>query len=342
MKTSIGTFTGASAKASGKSSTKALSKAYKFFGILFALILIIGIAACAAEPAPEGSPNAGMGETGTRPAITADREGNPITLPDRIDTIISMGPATTEIIVALGFADKIIAIDAFSSDIEGLTPDIPQFDMLTPDGERIIALNPDVIFIPGMSRQGGTEDPFQVVSNMGICVIYIPSSTSIDGIMEDIRFTAAVLGAYERAEEIIYDMQREIERIRAIGETITNRKTVYFEISPAPHMVSFGYGTFLDEIINLIGAENVLGDMTSWTSVSEEVILTLNPDVILTSVNFLPDPVEDIITRPGWTAITAVSEGRVYVIDADSSNRPSHNVVRAMREMALAIYPEYF
>jgi iron complex transport system substrate-binding protein len=137
-------------------------------------------------------------------------------------------------------------------------------------------------------------------------------------------------------------MAEEIERIRVIGESITTRRTVYFEISPAPHMFSFGTGTFLHEMIELVGAINIFGDQEGWIGVADEVLLGLNPDVIITSVNFIDDPIDEIINRPGWSNITAVANGDIFLVDTDSSNRPSQNIIYALREIAIAIYPDKF
>jgi len=327
--------------------------------LLMAVILIAGAAACGADtapaPAPETQPGDvadsegnGIADTPTEqpseasPSVTVDREGNPVTLPDTIETIISMGPANTEILVALGFADRIIAIDEFSENIPGLPVGIPQFDMMAPDAEQILALTPDVVFMPGMTIDAGGADPFQMIRDAGITVIFIPTSSSIAGIMDDIRFFGGIMGANELAEKIITQMDSEIEEFREIGRAITERRTVYFELSPAPWMVSLGRDTFLNEMIEIIGAVNVFADLDSWTSIADEALLLANPDVILTSVNFIDDPIGEIMSRPGWGAITAVNEGAVFIIDTDASNRPSHNIVIALREMAQAVYPEYF
>ena len=275
------------------------------------------------------------------PAIDMDRDGNPITLPDSIETIISMGPSNTEVLAALGFADKIIATDAYSDNVPGIKPGISIFSMMAADGEQMINMMPDVIFVTGMSMVGG-DDPYKVVTDAGICVLYIPSSDSIEGIKDDIRFMAAVLDARDRGDELISDMEREIDRVRAIGETITDKKKVYFEISAAPYMYSFGQHTFLDEIINLIGAVNIFADQISWLSVADEAVLDANPDVILTSVNYIDNPVDEIKSRPGWNEVSAVKNDEVYYISTDSSNRPSHNVVIALLEMAKAVYPDLY
>jgi len=300
--------------------------------VLLALVALLFMACNTGEPVgvPAGS------------VLTYDREGFPVTLPEQREAIISIGPSNTEILVALGFGEAIVQADMFSADVDGIRSGISTLDMFGLDLEYIISLAPDVVFITGMTRTPGAEDPLHAVSSAGISVIYMPISASIAEIQEDIRFIAAVLGVEDRGEAIAADMMREIETILALGETITERRSVYFEISPPPHMVSFGTGTFLHEMIEIIGAVNVFADQAGWFPVSGETLVEANPDVILTSVDFLEDPVGDIMNRPGWTTITAVHNGEVFRIDANTSSRPSHNIVAALWEMARAVYPDVF
>lgn len=274
-------------------------------------------------------------------AIDKDREGNPISVPESIERIISLGPSNSEILVALGFGDKIVAADTFSDNIEGINGDIPFFNMMAPDGEQIIVLEPDVIFVSGISRGGG-DDPLKTVADTGVCVIYIPSSSSIQSIKEDIRFVAQVMGVPEKGEAVIVELEKEIDAVRAIGDAITDKKTVYFEVQAAPYMYSFGQGVYLNEMIEFIGAKNILGDLDGWLSITDEAILAANPDVILTCINYIDDPVAEIMSRPGWSEITAVANGDVYYIDTDASNRPNHNIVKALAEMAKCVYPDKY
>ena len=285
------------------------------------------------ESATEGS--------GTGESVTEDREGNPVTLPDKIERVISMGPSNTEIISALGLADMIVAADEYSSNVAGLRGEIPLFDMMAPDAERMIALEPDVVFVAGMSAFGSL-DQYGAIKDAGACVFYVPTSESVAAITEDIKAISVALGVREKGEGIVAEMLAEIDRMRQIGETITDRKTVYFELSAPPYLISFGANSFLFELVEIIGAENIFSERESWIAVSEEVIFDVNPDVILTSVNYIDDPVGDIVSRPGWNSIAAVQKGDVYYIDTDASNRPSNNIVLALREMAAAIYPGVF
>ncbi|MDD3751016.1 MAG: ABC transporter substrate-binding protein, partial [Tissierellia bacterium] len=120
---------------------------------------------------------------------TRDRAGNKISIPNEINKIISISPANTEILIELGFGDKIIATDEYSKDIEGLPQDIPLFDMMAPDAEQMVALEPDIIYTTGMVMAEG-NDSYKPIRDMGICVAYVPASISIEGIYEDIIFFA--------------------------------------------------------------------------------------------------------------------------------------------------------
>lgn len=269
-----------------------------------------------------------------------DRAGAPISVPAEVDKVISLAPATTQIIESLGLMDKVVAVDTQTPlYVEGIS-DLPQFDMMAPDIEQIAMLEPDIVFTSGMSYV--EDNPFKALVDMGVCVIEIPSSNSIAAVKEDIVFTAACLGVEEKGQAIVDEMQAKIDEIAAIGATIAEKKTVLFEIACLPYIYSFGDGTFLDEMIELIGAENVLGDQISWMSVTEEAAVAANPDVILTSVNYIEDPIGEILGRAGWESVTAVANSDVHYIDNGKSSLPNQYIVDALIEMAVAVYPEAY
>lgn len=273
--------------------------------------------------------------------ITKDRAGMDITLPKEINSIISLAPSSTEVLYALGMKDKIIAIDTQSQRLEGINTELPAFDMMSPDGEKMASLKPDIVFVSGMSFAGDV-DPFKALKDMGICIVQTPSSDSIKGITEDISFIAQVVGKQAEGEKIVADMQTEVDRIAAIGKTITDKKSVLFEIACAPDIYSFGSGVFLNEMIEIIGATNVLADQKSWLAVEVESAVKANPDVILTNVTYVEDPVAEILSREGFAGVTAVKEKQVYYIDNFASSLPNHNIVKALNQMAKAIYPEQY
>ena len=275
--------------------------------------------------------------------LTMDRAGAPITLPANVERIVSMAPSTTEVLIDLGVADKIIAADTNTKKDGLLKQDIPYFDMMKPDAEKLIALKPDVVFISGMSNAKGNT-PFSPLIDAGICVVNIPSSSSIEAIYLDIAYIAAAVKQEKNGAKIISDMQKEIEAVRKKGAAIAQdkKKTVYFEIGAAPYMYSLGTGTFINEMIEIIGAQNILADQKSWIAVSDEMVLAKDPDVILTNVSYIPNPIDEIMARSGWASLKAVKGKKVFGIDTNSSSRPNHNIIKALKEMAKAVYPEIY
>lgn len=275
--------------------------------------------------------------------LTMDRAGVPVTLPANVERIVSMAPSTTEVLIDLGVADKIIAADTNTKKDGLLKQDIPYFDMMKPDAEKLIALKPDVVFISGMSNAKGNT-PFSPLIDAGICVINIPSSSSIEAIYLDIAYIAAAVKQEKNGAKIISDMQKEIEAVRKKGAAIAQdkKKTVYFEIGAAPYMYSLGTGTFINEMIEIIGAQNILADQKSWIAVSDEMVLAKDPDVILTNVSYIPNPIDEIMARAGWASLKAVKGKKVFGIDTNSSSRPNHNIIKALKEIAKAVYPEIY
>lgn len=271
-----------------------------------------------------------------------DREGTEVNIPKKIEKIISTAPSNTEVLMALGLGDKLVAIDKYSTDIEGVNTELPQIDFSNPDAETIIGLEPDIVIASGHNKTGSTEDPFKAISEAGIPVVYIPSSDSIDGIYKDIEFIAEVVNEKSKGKEIIDDMKAQVDEIKAIGDTIADKKSVYFEISPAPYLSSFGKSTFLNEMIEIIGAENIFANEDGWISPTAEAIIDANPDVIITNAEYMDNPTGEIKSRNAWENINAIKNNEVYLVDKNASSRPSQNVVKALKQMAEAVYPEYY
>lgn len=272
--------------------------------------------------------------------LLTDPAGNEISVPEEITKVICMAPSISQIIKELGLSDLLVAVDTQTPIYMEETAELPQFDMMTPDCETILSLDPDIVFVTGMSYV--TEDPYAELTEAGICVAQIPSSDSIAGIEDDIRFVSECFGKKEEGEAIVEKMEEEITEIREIGETITEKKTVLFEIACLPSIYSFGSGAFLNEMIELIGAENIFADEEGWISVTEEAAIAANPDVILTSVDYIEEPVNEILTREGWEGVTAVKDEQVYYIDTASSSQPNQNIILALRQMAEAVYPDAY
>jgi iron complex transport system substrate-binding protein len=177
---------------------------------------------------------------------------------------------------------------------------------------------------------------------MGIPVVYVSMSRSIEEIYKDIEFIADVLGVKKNGEELIRSMRSQIGEIAGKAALVENKKSVYFEISTAPEMFTFGKGSFIDDMIRTIGARNIFEDGPWLISPGAESIIERNPDVIITNVNWIDDPIGEIRGRPGFEHINAVINNRIYMVDGDSSSRPSSRIILALGQMARAVYPEIY
>ena len=308
------------------------------FIAMMLLVLVVMISAACSDSSSEHELSSAQTRTIT------DREGYTITLPVEINSVVTLGPSVAEILVALGLGDRIIAADRFTDNVAGLGDGVTRdFGITDFDPEYVIELAPQALIVGSMTRAGGAAGLLDSVNDAGIVVIYIPPSESIAAIFEDIRFLADIMGIPETGDNIVMNMQLEIDEVRGIAQTITAPRSVYFEISPAPWMWGTGSGTFLHEMIEIAGAVNIFAEQeTGFFAVSEEVLLEANPDIILTSTEFIDDPISEIKSRPGFDTLSAVQNNAIFRIDTAASNRASPNIIIALWQIARTVYPEYF
>ena len=316
----------------------------KLLSLILALALAASAAGCAAQPASGSASAPAPSSSVSAPAAgkpATDPSGAEVSIPDEIGSVVVLAPSIAETLVALGCGELIVGCDTQSAGLAGLPEGVPTFDLMQPDMEQLAALKPDVLFVSNMTLYD-QSNPYQQLMDLGVCVLCVPTAGSIAAIQEDIAFIAAAMGKTAEGDTLIADMQAELDRIAAIGAAVTDKKSVYFEIGAAPSMYSFGDGVFLNEMIELIGAENVLADQEGWLPVEAETIVAADPDVILTNVNYIDDPVAEILGRSGWEGMSAVQGGQVFYIDNMASSLSNQNIVKALDQMAKAVYPELF
>lgn len=277
------------------------------------------------------------------PLPTTDPSGATIAIPGQVDSVVALAPSICETLVALGLEDKIVGYDLQSAGLAGLPEDVPTFDTVNPDVEQLTALAPDMLLVSNLSLYD-QEAPYQPLLDAGVCVICVPTSESVEDVRSDIRFLAAAFRVPEEGERVVEEMDGKLAELSDVVSDIPEeeRKSVYFEISPAPYLYSSGSGTYLHELIELAGGRNVLADQNGWISVEGETVAAANPDVIFTNVNYTDDPVGEILGREGWAGVSAVQNKEVYYIDNMASSLPDQNIVIAVEQMARALYPERF
>lgn len=311
-----------------------------FASLIFFAVVITGITGCAEKAAPPD------GENGYTTDVQAEQI--PVVPRPEFNRIISAAPSITEIIAGLGLADKLVAVDKYSKDIDGVRKDLPEIDFFNPDLEAIAELEPDIIIMGEINTNGAAETPFAFLQKLEIDVLVVATSNSIEEIYRDIITIAETLGARERGEELAAGTRLRIEQIadrartgNERGETVeksandyetNNKPSVYFEITPAPNMVSFGGGTYLNELVELAGARNIFAAEKRWFTPGPEAIIAANPDMIFI-IEGASDP-DEIKNRPGFDSVNAVRNNRIFAVNANQASRPSQNIVPALEAMA--------
>jgi iron complex transport system substrate-binding protein len=155
---------------------------------------------------------------------------------------------------------------------------------------------------------------------------------------------AAATGTEVEAEEIIADMKDRHEAIKEKAEeSVTDKKKVWVEVSPAPDIFTTGQNTFMHEMLESIQAINAAEDHDGWVKLTEEEIVQLNPDVIITTYGYyVENPSNDVLSRDGWAEVPAVKDEQVFDVDNDTVTRPGPRLIEGVETLAELIYPEIF
>jgi iron complex transport system substrate-binding protein len=291
----------------------------KFLSMLMILMLFAAMAGCGAGHSGEG-------------VRVIDSRGTEVVFDSTPKTIVSLSPANTEILYALGAEDRIIAVSNYCNYPEdtGNKQKLPTGEQL--NIETLVSLDPDVIFF---SKMDAMEDQVKQLEDAGIKVV-VTEANSLDETYEIIRIIGEAAGKGKEAGELVEKMRESLATVKeeARGKS---PKSVYVEVSPLQYgLWSCGRGTFVQELLDLIGARNIFEDTEGWCAVSEEQVIQRNPDIIVTTASPLTgidDPVGDIAGRPNWAGISAVKHGHVYMLDGDMLSRPGPRLAEAAREL---------
>lgn len=246
--------------------------------------------------------------------------------------IVSLSPAATEILFAVGAEDQIVArtnLCNYPPEAQKL-PAVGGFDGKLFSLEKIISFNPDFVYL----TDGMHDHLIEPLTSYEI-KIYISKAQSLDDVFDEIQTIAEITGHKENGIKCVESIKQEIsqaaEEIKALNLSV--KPSVYWEIWNAPYM-SVGNTSFLNDIMEAAGLNNIFGSLPQeYPVVSEETIIARNPDMILFSsdANMLK---EDFEKRSSWKNIPAIKNGRVYSIDADLMTRPGPRVGKAVLELS--------
>jgi iron complex transport system substrate-binding protein len=251
--------------------------------------------------------------------------------------IISLTPASTEILFALGLDNRIIAVSSYCQwpKQAKLKQKIGSFS--NPNIEKIIRLKPDLVLVTGMEQKN-----LQIIlASLGIDYISVDPK-NIDELINTIEQIGVITGAMQRAADINSNIKKTVGRIDiwVSKVDIPERPSVYVEIWHDPIM-SPGKNSFLDDMIEKAGGINITSDLKrAYSRIDPEQIIYRNPEKIVLAY-MKPDTwiKENFAIRPGWLGIKAVKTGNIYSgIDPDIILRPGPRAAEGLMELYRVFY----
>lgn len=307
---------------------KSLSVAVSAILLLSLSMLPLLAAGCAGQAGVEAK---------SRPASYTDDLGRPVSIEKVPETIVSVSPACTEILFALGLGDKVAGDTTYCNypDEAVQKPKIGSFT--TPNLEAIIALKPDLVLATG----GVQADILDRMGELGLTV-YAVNAATFDGTVKDIRDIGEITGTSDQAQAIARDMEdraaavaREVADSEAAG---TARPKVFYEIFYENNVWTAGSGSVISDLISKAGGDNI-ADVESgdYYEFSVERLIVENPQVYLMGSGSMSNP-GDINARSGWDRMDAVKNGRLYVVPDDLVYRTGPRLIDGLEAIHNAIY----
>lgn len=240
--------------------------------------------------------------------------------------LVTLAPNLAENCFALGQGSNIIASSEYT-DFPEQAKKIPTVGAFSnPSLEKLLVLSPDLILVTD-----GT--PLAVVERlrkMGRRV-YADDPKSLSAIVEAIRSLSVVLGVPDRGFEVALSMHRSIARVAEAAKKLTSKPAVYVEIWNSP-LMSAGKGTFVSDLISIAGGSNIADETnTAWPVLSEEYVISHNPDIIVVASGMGSG---DVAGRTAFSTVNAVKQGHVYDMVGDYIFRPSPRIIKGLEMIA--------
>ncbi len=256
--------------------------------------------------------------------------------------IIAFAPSSVELIAALGAADRLVAVGTFcnSPPQVGRLPKVGgHFD---PDLEAILRLQPDLIVL-----RGANKEVEQLCDARAIRCFHDPTE-NLGSLCAAIDELGRILDRPDAAKALVARTRGQLQRV---AETVAGmpRPRVLFVVArqdpfSLAGILTAGPRTFVHEMIELAGGENVFGGLDmDYPEVSLEAIVAAQPEVIVDAMpEAEPDPAFEGRVRRLWGElgpVPAVRDGRVHVLTDDNLLVPSPRVVEGAAALAALLHP---
>jgi iron complex transport system substrate-binding protein len=235
-----------------------------------------------------------------------DDYGAEVSVPANPKRVVSVSPAVTEIIFALG-ADSVLVgrTDFCQHPAEAL--EIESIGGISNlNVEKVISLHPDLVISGSMVPQKAVEQ----INKAGVPLVCVIEKPSFEGLFGNISAIGKLVGSSETAERLNDSLRGEVENIHL--DTNTTVPTVYY-------VVGFGKGgnftaggnTFINDILKRAGCRNIAENIEGW-EYSLESLLMADPDYIL----IRKEDAETFCHTEPYTKLSAVKNNRIIPLES--------------------------
>ncbi len=269
------------------------------------------------------------------PQKITDTYKREITLPKEPSRVISLAPNITEIIFSLGKQEKLVGRTDYCDYPESVN-NIPSVGtMKEPNIEKIAQLNPDLI----IASTHFQKETLKKLEDLKINTVVFYGEENFEGAYETIRNVGNILGAKEKAEQIVLEMEEKVkdvtQRVKGKGQP-----SVYYVVSYGNYGdYTAGKDTFIGKMIEMAGGKNAADDAKGW-KYSIEKLVEKNPDILICSKYF--DSLNGIKNTTGYKELKAVKEGKLFEIDNNQLDRQGTRLADGLVDLAKIIHPEAF
>jgi len=250
--------------------------------------------------------------------------------------IISLSPATTEILFSLGLGNRVVGVTSFCDHPAEAKKKAKIGGMSNPSLEAIFELKPDIVV---MTTDGNPREVDDRLRSMSLKT-YVWTRRTLAELPAGIRELAVAMGVKERGEKLAREMEEGIERngsmARGRGSATPKKKVVYI-VWPEPLLVA-GPDTAIHDAIALLGLENVAGHApSSYPRYSIEELIRSSPDVVVIGKGVGMDirTVSEGVLKK-LASVPAVKNGKVCYV-SDNLYRLAPRVIQGIEELAACV-----
>ena len=249
------------------------------------------------------------------------------TAPEQL-RIVSLTPSATEIVAALGATNQLVGVDDYSTyplEVAAL-PKVGSF--LAPQLERIVQLRPSIVIVDDVHGQaaGALRDAnIEIVA----CAMH-----ALPDVKSALRAVGARIGRSAEADRVIGDIDKSLEAMAAKRPAKRPRVLIVIdrEAGGLGNLVAAGPGSWVDELLAVVGGENVLAASgVRYPKIALENVLRTSPDVIL-DLSYAARTSVD-----AWQAVDVPATKRGHVVALGSEAfliAPSPRVALALDTLA--------